>query len=48
MNAYTTKIKTTPGGKKAYVKPGLKKIGSVARLTLKGGSQADAFSTYSA
>ncbi|MPR35170.1 lasso RiPP family leader peptide-containing protein [Salmonirosea aquatica] len=46
MNAYTSKNATTPGGKKSYVKPTLKKIGSVARLTLKGGSQTDAFSTY--
>ena len=47
MNAYTTKNATAPGGKKAYVKPGLRKIGSVTRLTLKAGSQTDAFSSYS-
>ena len=48
MNAYTSKITTTPGGKKAYVKPGLKKIGTVAKLTLKGGSQPDAANGYTA
>ena len=46
MNAYTSKNATAPGGKKKYVKPGLRKIGSVTKLTLKGGSQTDAFSTY--
>jgi hypothetical protein len=48
MNAYTSNNATTPGGKKSYIKPTLKKIGSVAKLTLKGGSQADAFSNFSA
>ena len=47
MNAYTSKTQTTAGGKKTYVKPGLRKIGSVARLTLKGGSKTDAFSSFS-
>lgn len=46
MNAYNSNNQTTPGGKKSYVKPSLKKIGSVTRLTLKGGSQADTLSTY--
>ena len=46
MNAYTSKTQTTAGGKKAYVKPGLRKIGSVTKLTLKAGSQTDAFSSY--
>lgn len=46
MNANIPNNTTIPGRKKAYAKPTLKKIGSVARLTLKGGSQADAFSTY--
>ena len=47
MKAYTSNNATTPGGKKSYVKPTLKKIGSVARLTLKGGSRTDAFSNFS-
>lgn len=46
MNAYTTNNATTPSGKKPYIKPTLKKIGSVTKLTLKGGSLADAFATY--
>lgn len=29
--------------KRAYKKPSLKKFGSVAKITLKAGSQADAF-----
>ena len=48
MNAYTTNNATIPGVKKAYVKPGLKKIGTVAKLTLKGGSQPDAANGYTA
>ena len=47
MNAHTSKNATTPSGKKSYVKPTLKKIGSVTKLTLKGGSQTDAFSNFS-
>ncbi len=47
MNAYTPKNAVNSGGKKAYVKPALKKIGSVAKLTLKAGSQTDTLSSFS-
>lgn len=46
MNAHIPSNTAIPGRKKAYAKPTLKKIGSVARLTLKGGSQADALSNF--
>ncbi len=48
MNAYTPKNAVNSDGKKAYIKPALKKIGSVARLTLKAGSLADVMTTRSA
>lgn len=48
MNAYTSKNALNSGGKKAYIKPALKKIGSVAKLTLKGGSLSDTLTNYTA
>jgi len=48
MNAYTSKNSVNSGGKKAYIKPALKKIGSVTELTLKGGSQTDTMQNFTA
>jgi len=45
MNTHNSNTAATTS-KKAYVKPALKKIGSVAQLTLKGGSQTDSFSNF--
>ncbi|MFB9294256.1 hypothetical protein [Persicitalea jodogahamensis] len=47
MNTDTTKGAAARNAKKQYVKPVLKTIGSVSELTLKGGSQTDAFSNFS-
>lgn len=46
MNSNNTKRSTAQNTKKTYVKPTLKTIGCVTELTLKGGSQADAFSNF--
>jgi len=46
MNSDASKNAVNSGGKKAYIKPALKKIGSVAKLTLKGGSLADVNQTF--
>lgn len=48
MNSDNTKRSAAPSTKKAYVKPVLKTIGCVTELTLKGGSQTDAFSNFTA
>ena len=46
MNSNNTKRSAAQNTKKIYVKPVLKTIGSVTELTLKAGSQADAFSSF--
>ncbi len=49
MNSDTiTKRPAAQITKKPYVTPVLKTIGSVTELTLKGGSQADAMSNFTA
>ncbi len=44
MKAKSTNIYNAP--KRAYATPKLKKIGSLQKLTQKGGSQADILSPY--
>ncbi len=48
MNSNNTKHSAAQNTKKLYVKPVLKTIGSVRELTLKGGSQVDAFTNFTA
>jgi hypothetical protein len=46
MKAKSTTIHNAP--KKAYATPRLRKIGSIQKLTQKGGSTADIFTNYTA